>query len=263
MLTQKRQVRPTPDLLYISDTSGTTLLFSMIVIMTSSDIQMAPLPVDLEYATIVGLTTGSIDHIMTEIQPALREIREAHGHASAVFDLDDTLVCRRTGIPGNIELVRRLEADGVRCVVVTARTSEYHEFTKRLLATLGLGHLSLICMPLARVGSHAAQDALLSREAAEAYFRSITAFKCAARLVVHEKLGTLVLTVGDKAWDHYRCTDVEPDTDRCVLRPARHLEPAFMSVLIPAVSHEDRKRERKRRHAQFRAGESYTPNQSF
>jgi hypothetical protein len=134
---------------------------------------------------------------------------------TAVFDLDATLIDEEGApIPPSVKLVKSLQRKGVKCFVVTARTSDNFEDTRQEVArfcrdnglTTGMG---VYCMPLESIGS-----ASLRAMSSQAQYKLVARYKQAMRWLVHLHEGPLLLAMGDQLWDVRVApsTELERDT---------------------------------------------------
>lgn len=173
-----------------------------------------------------GLTNDGIQVVMSEILSSMAKARVLYpaSRFSAVFDLDDTLTNEDLPLSGNIRLLRHLQEANIECVVVTARTSDHYRRTYEQLQSLGLVNISLMCMPLSRCGTWASNPQLMD---------TVDMYKHAARIVVNQTVGWLLLTVGDQGWDHWNHS-VLTSTETCQLFQRSHRECASNALWLPS-----------------------------
>jgi len=154
----------------------------------------------------------------------------------AVFDLDATLITETDrGIEPTLDLVQRLQQIGVKCYIVTARTSDNYKYTQQLVNRLAqsypcLRKMPLFCLPLESVGS---SD--LMKMSSKKQYDMISVFKYMTRWGIHTGVGPVILAMGDQLWDvrYPHGKDVKRDgSDMCFMEFDKH-EAQLLSVKLP------------------------------
>jgi hypothetical protein len=179
---------------------------------------------------------GVIEHILKICEVAAVHCTSAGMLPTAVFDLDATLITETDrGIELTLDFVQRLQDIGVKCYLVTARTSDNYDYTLNLVKELSKTHpclrkMELFCLPLESVGS----SNIIKMHSKQQY-EMISTFKYIMRWAIHMGIGPLIVAMGDQLWDVrylYKYDTKRDNSDKCFVEFDKN-EPQLVSMKLP------------------------------